>query len=288
MDSAATRRVQARGMPPAVPPRAVIWVCMALATLPIGAGAQTIVQDHPGQYNRADVENGSRLYAAQCAQCHGPTGDTVPGVDLRRGQFTSASSDEDLARAIVMGVPGAGMPPFALQPPELTGIIAFIRAGLDVAATAVRVGHPERGRELFEGKGGCAACHRVGGRGPRLAPDLSDIGAIRSPAALQRSVLDPNSAMLPINRPIRLVTRDGKIIEGRRLNEDTYTIQLMAAPPAGSGATDGERLVSIAKADLRDYDVATTSPMPAYRDRLDAGEISDLVAYLVSLKGVQR
>jgi putative heme-binding domain-containing protein len=263
-------------------------MCVALAGFPVALRAQAIVQDHPGQYNRADVENGSRLYAAQCAQCHGPTGETVPGVDLRRGQFRSAASDEDLARAITMGVPGTGMPPFALEPSELTGIIAFIRAGLDVAATAVRVGHAGRGRDLFDGKGGCAACHRVAGRGPRLAPDLSDIGAIRSPAALQRSVLDPNAAMLPINRPIRLVTRDGKVIEGRRLNEDTYTIQLMAAPPAGSGATGGERLVSIAKADLRDYEVATMSPMPAYRDRLDADEIADMVAYLVSLKGVQR
>ena len=33
--------------------------------------------------------------------------------------------------------------------------------------------------------------------------------------------------MMPINRPVRAVTRDGKVINGRRLNEDTYTVQLL-------------------------------------------------------------
>ena len=36
-----------------------------------------------------------------------------------------------------------------------------------------------RGRTVFDGKGRCATCHRVNGAGPRLAPDLSEIGTIR-------------------------------------------------------------------------------------------------------------
>ena len=51
------------------------------------------------------------------------------------------------------------------------------------------------------------------------APDLSDIGAIRTAATLQRTLLDPTGAMLPVNRPVRAVTSDGTIINGQRLNE---------------------------------------------------------------------
>src|SRR5438034_7180697 len=40
-------------------------------------------------------------------------------------------------------------------------------------------------------KGNCTSCHRVNGKGSRVAPDLSDIGAIRSPDALRRSLTDP-------------------------------------------------------------------------------------------------
>ena len=240
--------------------------------------AQGTSQDHPGQYGAIDIETGSRLYAGQCAQCHGPNGDMVSGIDLRRGQFRRPLSDEDLRRTISVGVPGAGMSPFNLQPTELDGLVAFIRVGLDVSGTPVKVGDTVRGQTLFEGKAGCASCHRVNGKGPRAAPDLSDIGAIRSVAALQRSLVDPTGAMWPIDRPVRIVTRDGRTIRGRRLNEDTYTVQLI---------DEQERLVSLMKADLREYVVAKTSPMPSVAGTLTDDELSDLVAYLLSLKGLR-
>ena len=132
-----------------------------------------------------------------------------------------------------------------------------------------------RGRAIFEGKGTCGACHRVSGRGPRAAPDLSDIGVARAPAALERSVRDPSSAMLPINRPVRIVTKEGKTIRGRRLNEDTHTVQII---------DEEEQLRSIAKRDLRTFEVETKSSMPAYGDRLTKDEIADVVAYLLTLR----
>ena len=240
--------------------------------------AQGASQDHPGQYSAIDIDAGSRLYAGQCAQCHGPNGDIVSGIDLRRGQFRRPLSDDDLRRTISVGVPAAGMPPFNLQPTELDGLVAFIRVGLDVSGTPVKVGDAARGQTLFEGQARCAGCHRVNGKGPRVAPDLSDIGAIRSVAALQRSLVDPIGAMWPINRPVRIVTRDGRTIRGRRLNEDTYTVQLI---------DEQERLVSLLKADLREYQVAKTSPMPSLAGTLTDDEVSDLVAYLLSLKGLR-
>jgi cytochrome c oxidase cbb3-type subunit III len=254
----------------------VFGVSIALAAGSARLLAQRTAQDHPGQYGAQDIEAGSRLYAGQCTLCHGPNGDSVAGADLRRGLFRRSVTDEDLARVIANGVPAAGMPGFKLQPSEIDSLIAFIRAGFEVSGTAVKVGHASRGQALFEGKGGCTACHRVNGKGPRVAPDLSDIGATRTPAALQRSLLDPTSAMLPINRPVRAVTRNGKTIRGRRLNEDTYTVQLI---------DEEERLVSLVKADLREYVVATTSPMPSAAKTLTPEEQADLVAYLLSLKG---
>jgi putative heme-binding domain-containing protein len=240
--------------------------------------AQIPVADHPGQYDRADIETGSRLYSTQCVACHGPNGDMINGVDLRRGQFRSAASDEELARLLAGGRPDAGMPAFGtLQAREMTGIIAFIRAGFDANATAVKIGDPARGQMLFSGKGGCTMCHRVNGRGPRLTTDLSDIGAIRSAASLQRMLLDPAGSLIPANRSLRAVTRDGKTIRGRRLNEDTFTIQLI---------DEQERLVSLTKSELRSLEMISTSAMPSYATTLTAGEISDVIAYLLTLKGL--
>ena len=56
--------------------------------------------------------------------------------------------------------------------------------------------------------------------------------------------------------------KDGRTITGRRLNEDTYTVQII---------DDQERLLSLAKSDMRTLDVETRSPMPSYAERLDGG-----------------
>jgi putative heme-binding domain-containing protein len=168
------------------------------------------------------------------------------------------------------------MPPFNFQPSELEGLVAFIRADFDVDGTAGKVGDAARGQELFEGKGACATCHRVNGKGPRVAPDLSDIGAIRSPAQFYRSLIEPVKQMMPINRPVRIVTRDGRTIRGRRLNEDTYTVQLI---------DEQERLVSLDKADIREFEAAKASTMPPATKTFNSEELSDVIAYLLSLRG---
>jgi putative heme-binding domain-containing protein len=232
-------------------------------------------QDH--QYSSQDIEAGSRVYSAQCALCHGVNGDTVNGIDLRRGRFRRSISDEDIAGVIAAGVPAAGMPGFSLKPAEVTAVLAFIRAGFDPSGIAVKVGNVARGQALYGGKGKCGTCHRINGAGPRVAPDLSDVGAARTPAALQRSLLDPTAAMWPINRPVHIVTKDGREIRGRRLNEDTYTVQLI---------DESERLVSVAKTDLRTFELGKTSPMPSVAKTFTPDEVADMVAYLLSLKGL--
>jgi cytochrome c oxidase cbb3-type subunit III len=247
-----------------------------LLALVVGAGsasAQSFSSDHPGQYTQDEITAGSRVYSAQCQFCHGRDGDQVSGIDLRRGVFRQALDDAGLARVIRSGTQ-AGMPPFTLADAELTGIIAFMRAAFDGTASIV-VGDAARGKELFDGKGACASCHRVGPAGPLVAPPLNDIGLARTPAALERSIRDPSSAMLPINRPVRIAMRDGSIVSGRRLNEDTATVQII---------DDSEQLRSIAKGDMRSMDVATASPMPAYAERLTEAEIGDLVGYLLTLR----
>jgi putative heme-binding domain-containing protein len=256
--------------------RAIQPVLRAVCGL-IASGLPILAAQNPaGDYTQADMAYGARLYAAQCATCHGPNGDMVGGVDLKSGKFRNATTDQDLTRVIANGFPGTGMPAFKFDPAEFAGIIAYLRNMNTFDAVSVKPGDAERGRVLFEGRGTCTRCHRVGAKGARVAPDLSDIGAIRNAGSLHRSLVDPTSQMMPINRPVRAVTRDGKVINGRRLNEDTYTVQIF---------DDQERLLSLNKADLREFTILTTSPMPSYKDQLSADDLADLVAYLLSLKG---
>jgi putative heme-binding domain-containing protein len=251
---------------------------LAIAGPPLAAraAAQGPATAHPGEYAPADIAYGARLYDAQCTTCHGANGDGVGGVDLRSGKFRNAVTDQDLMRVLLTGIQGTGMQAFRFDQSELAGIIAYLRNMNSFDRGSVRPGDAGRGRAVFDGKGSCARCHRVGGQGSRVAPDLSDVGAVRSAGSLLRSLTDPSTQMMPINRPVRAVTRDGKVINGRRLNEDTYTVQLL---------DDQEKLVSLTKADLREFTIFTVSPMPSYRNTLTDAELADVVAYLLSLKG---
>jgi len=76
---------------------------------------------------------------------------------------------------------------------------------------------------------------------------------------------------------VRAVTRDGQRLTGVRVNEDPFSIQFRDATSA---------LHSFFKNELAEFakDEGKT-PMPSYRDRLDATALDDLVAYLVSLEG---
>ena len=242
-----------------------MWIGVAHAQAPL----------HDAQYPDADIAYGASLYKEKCVTCHGTQGDAIGGVNLRSGTFRNAVIDRDLERFIRAGSP-AGMPPFPLDSAEMAGIIAYVRNMNAFDTAGVKTGDAARGRAVFTGKGACSTCHRVGATGSIVAPNLSDIGAVRSAGSLQRSLIDPASQMMPINRPVRLVKKDGTTINGRRLNEDTYSVQLV---------DEGGNLRSVMKADLRDYTISTTSPMPSFKTTLSGDEQADVLAYLLSLKG---
>jgi cytochrome c oxidase cbb3-type subunit 3 len=240
-------------------------------------GAQAQAPLHDSQYSDADIAYGAALYASKCVTCHGAQGDAIGGVNLRSGTFRNAVIDRDLERFIRAGSP-AGMPAFRLDNAEMAGIVAYLRNMNAFDTATVKTGDAARGRGVFFGKGACTGCHRVGVTGSRVGPNLSEVGAARSAGSLHRSLVDPTSQMMPVNRPVRAVKKDGTTVTGRRLNEDTYSVQII---------DDRERLHSLLKADLREFTISTTSPMPSYTRTLSDEEIADVLAYLLSLKGDQ-
>jgi putative heme-binding domain-containing protein len=223
----------------------------------------------------ADVLDGERAYRQTCANCHGPDGDVINGIDLGRGQFRRQMSDDDLVRTIRTGIAGTPMPPSNMTVEQAQKIVAYLRArAASVGAGAVR-GDAARGQAIFEGKGGCLGCHRVNGVGSGVGPELSRIGAVRGALEIEQSLVDPDADVQATNRFYRVMMRDGSVVTGRLLTHDTFTIQMLDM---------SERLRSFNKGDLREHGFAA-SPMPSFRDRLTAQEIADLTGYLVSLRG---
>jgi cytochrome c oxidase cbb3-type subunit 3 len=254
-----------------------IAVSVGMAALGV-TGGRLAAQTPAPQYAPTDIQFGAKLYTAQCTACHGPTGDGIVGVDLASGVLRRAPTDAAFRTLLANGIPGTAMPAFKFDPSELTMIIAFVRNMRTFDSSVVTVGDEGRGQLVFEGAGKCTNCHRVNGKGPLVAPELSDIGAVRSADVIQRTLLDPDASIQPVNRSVRAVTRGGEVVTGRRLNEDTYSVQLI---------DEHERLRSFFKADLKDYSVIMSSKMPSYRTSLSTQDLADVVAYLLSLKGIK-
>ena len=104
--------------------------------------------------------------------------------------------------------------------------------------------------------------------------DLSDIGVTRRSIDLEHALTDPNAAIRTDERVV-VVTKDGKTMRGRLLNQDTYSTQLI----------DGEGdLQSIQKSNLRQVEILSVSVMPNFSDRFTMQELADVVAYLGTLK----
>ena len=223
----------------------------------------------------SDIEDGGRVFRQSCANCHGPDGNEIPGIDLGRGIFKTAKSDEDLVRIIQKGVPGTPMPPTNMSDEQAKRVVAYLRSTAPTRTSATAVGDVARGKALFEGKGGCLKCHRANGVGSRIGPDLTRIGQQRRSADLERSLIDPAAEVLPTGRFYRVVTKDGATVTGRLLNIDTYTVQMIDMQ---------EQLRSFSKTNLKESGFIP-SPMPSFKSTFNTQELADVVSYLVSLKG---
>jgi len=255
-----------------------------LCLSPLYAAEKTAIE------KSAAVKEGASVFRANCSPCHGLNArGGGRGPDLTSGRWTHGSSDAAIFRTISQGVPGTEMPANALEDSEIRAIISFLRS-LSPPKNPVAMGDSTQGREIFNGKAGCADCHMVLGHGGVLGPDLSRVGASRSVAYLIDSIRQPNKDLStgitdPNNHyglalvydTVTVVNADGTKLTGVAKNEDTYSVQLIS--------TD-QKLHLLLKKDVREVTHERRSLMPPYsEDALDGPQLQNLIAYLETLRG---
>lgn len=235
----------------------------------------------------SDVAEGKKLFGGLCVTCHGFDGGGGAGPPLNRPKLLSAPDDASLRNIIAEGIPNRGMPRVRrVTDEEMRQLVAYVRS-IGKSARAVVPGDAVRGGQIYA-KLGCAGCHIINGSGGSLGPELTNIGWIRGPDYLRQAVLEP-AARLPQGNlavpargyneflPVTVVLHDGAEIRGIRLNEDVFTIQVRDA--TGKFHSVRKSDAAVVRKEIG------TSLMPSYANRLMAGEVDDLVAYLSRLGG---
>jgi putative heme-binding domain-containing protein len=249
---------------------------LAVAAAPSRAAAQS----------QSDIDGGKQLFQGMCVECHGAGGAGGDAPSLNRARLLHAPTDEALIKILTNGIPNTGMPRVRrFTDNEMQQLVAYVRSLGKVSHTPVP-GDVRKGGAIYKNLG-CASCHIVNGVGGNLGPDLSDIGFMRGAAYLREAVIDPG-ASLPKGTlqvpaigyaeflPVRIVTSQGREVHGIRVNEDAFTIQVRDR--AG-------KFYSLRKSDLELLDKQTgQSLMPSFRSQLTPSDLTDLVAYLSSLR----
>jgi DMSO reductase family type II enzyme heme b subunit len=180
------------------------------------------------------------------------------GLDLRRGLVPFAVAVWDGARSerggnkSLSGWKLVAIPGFPVDP-------AYV-AELAWGRGPGELGDPVRGKQIVQAM--CAACHHVAERRvapPGLAPDLSGIGAIATPAYLRQSVVDPSAVIVPNPSPAQHQDRQ--------------------RPPGPIGAYPASDAFTWYR---RDASGARISRMPSYAG-LPPADVQAIVAYLATL-----
>lgn len=142
---------------------------------------------NPSVEKAPEVAEGRRLYRElKCAYCHsldGAGGRIGPELDSvaaeRDAQWLSRHFKNPQATS-----PGSTMPKLDLLDEEVGALVAYLES-LPGAEPFT-----EQAPRVFAES--CASCHRVGGEGGEVGPDLSSIGLAREKAYLKRYIEDPS------------------------------------------------------------------------------------------------
>ena len=284
----------------------ILFSCL-LPALPAIAQTGTL----PAGLNLSDpqlIAQGSALFAQSCSvgYCHGVAGKAGRGPRLRGRDWDK----NYLFKVTFEGIPNSSMPAWKgrLTEAEIGAVVAYVltlskltsdsaEATLPApvaSAPATASGEPrtksesspvdgsffgnaELGKALFFDSSNdwhCGACHRIGGTGASVGPELN---GVRSKAVkdLFIDIVLP-SAHLSSDRPfLSITTKSGEQIQGVKSEESATHIKLfdIGSLPAV--------LRNLPKDQIQKLDMQSRSGMPArYGEMYTVKQLLDIIAFL--------
>jgi putative heme-binding domain-containing protein len=224
-----------------------------------------------------DLQAGRKLFESECSVCHGIDGGGGRGPNLHTPRLKHASDDKGLRAVITNGIAPDMPAAWLLSDDEVAKVAVFVKS-LGTMPPANLPGDPAHGQAVYQ-KAKCMTCHIMAGKGNGFGPDLTSIGAQRGGVQLRETVLHPDRTLPETFLMVEAVPSSGEPVQGLRVNEDTFTIQLKDA----SG-----HMYSLRKSDLKELrKLRGQTPMPSFERMLSNSEVDDLVAFLASQRGQQ-
>lgn len=262
---------------------------LLLAGIPALAQRAAPAAPNPNPFanNPQAIAEGHEIYNDTCTACHGKdgaAGDRAMALGAPARRY-ARRTDPEIFDAITKGIPGTMMPANRLSETDAWKVTAYIHGLRGTAIDTPAKGDVAHGEEVFWNKGQCGGCHMIRGKGGLSGPDLSNIAAVRKLTSIvealtkaqHRVATDGGShatALLPLAtyQPVRITTRDGKVINGILRNEDSFTLQVFGSD---------NQLHLFDRDKLKEVYYIPKSQMPTdYDKRLTPTEFQDVLAFL--------
>jgi len=188
----------------------------------------------------------------------------------------SALSIQQLRDLIYKGIPGTGMPPFDLPAQELDALAALVHSLNAPAAENTVPGDFAAGEQFFFGKGQCASCHMVYGKGKPIGPDISNIGRKMAVDQIREALLQPSAHITPGYELVTVQLRDRRVMRGFARSRSNFDIRLQDLEGRFHLLQEGQ--ISA----IQDERQSLMQPVKASPE-----ELQNLMAYLGRLTGVK-
>jgi len=145
-----------------------------------------------------------------------------------------------------------------------------------ILAEAKATGDARRGAEVFRApQFACLSCHRVGGQGGTVGPELTAVADCLSPDQIAESVLWPKRQIKDEYVAHAVVTTDGKLYQGYKNSEDDRELALR---DSATGDT-----IRIPKSEIEERRVAGTLMPDGLAEAMSGDQLRDLVRFLMGL-----
>jgi putative heme-binding domain-containing protein len=120
----------------------------------------------------------------------------------------------------------------------------------------------------------CINCHAIGSGGGLVGPNLVSLGGAATPEYVLRSLIDPNDKLKEGYNTVRVLTVDGRVIQGIPAGGDADTLQLRTAEGV---------VVAIARGDIEEETNGQSLMPVGLVDSLTRDELADLTRFLTAL-----
>jgi putative heme-binding domain-containing protein len=168
------------------------------------------------------------------------------------------------------------VPAFGQAPPKTGAATPYRPERVAELVAAAKTGDARRGADVFRApQFACMGCHKIGGIGGTVGPDLSMVGKCLTPDLIVEAVLWPKRQVKDEYKAFSVVTGSGKLVQGYKKSETEREL-VLRDPATGT-------VYTLSRADIEEVREIGTLMPEGLAEAMSPTQLHDLLRFLTEL-----